>query len=151
MLSHNFGSLACVCKWGFLLPLQVCRQWSLLWSDTEETVLKPCCPPWWQRPADHTDKSAQREMSLTLWSLHDKLTDHFLLCLLLTHPEFGACHCRQLTFLANSELIGPGPVGNALCPSEVVPILNHICYHFVVSLGIEKSCEGAGIISRKAI
>lgn len=76
---------------------------------------------------------------------------HFLLCLLLTHREFGACHCHQLTFLANSELIGPRPVGNALCPSKVVPILNHLCYHLVVSLGMEKSCEKAGEVSHKEI
>lgn len=60
--------------------------------------------------------------------------------LLLTHLEFGARHRHQLALLTNGELIGPGPVGDGLCPGEVVPILNHLCYHFVVCLGAEKSC-----------
>lgn len=76
------------------------------------------------------------------------LNGRFLLCLLLTHLEFGAHHCRQLTFLTNAELVGPGPVGNGLCPGEVVPILNHLRYHFLVCLGVEKPCDRAGEIPK---
>lgn len=69
-----------------------------------------------------------------------------LQCLLLTHLEFSACHRRQLTFLSNGELVGPGPVGKGLCPGEVLPILKHLRYHFVLCLGIEEPCDKAGEI-----
>lgn len=68
--------------------------------------------------------------------------DH--VCCSLTHRIFGACHCRQLRFFSDGELIGPGPVGNDLSPCEAVPILSHLCYHLVVCLGIEKPCGRAG-------
>ncbi|KAG7244940.1 hypothetical protein INR49_024337 [Caranx melampygus] len=50
----------------------------------------------------------------------------------------------EFTFLANSECIGPGPVGDGLCPGETVPILKNLGYHFVVCLSLEEPCDRAG-------
>lgn len=80
-----------------------------------------------------------KPMSLTAWKFYDYWS--FPPALFLTHLEFGAHHCRQLTFLTNAERIGPGPVGNALSPGELISILNHFCYHFVIRLGIKQACD----------
>lgn len=59
----------------------------------------------------------------------------------VTHREFAALHGSQLAFLPNFKPVGPGPVWNGLRPREVVAILNHLRYHFVVCLGTEESCD----------
>lgn len=74
---------------------------------------------------------------------HEKMDENFLISRLLlssTHLEIDALHGHQLTFLTDAERVWPRPVGNGLCPDEVLPILDHLCYHFVVRLGTEESC-----------
>lgn len=78
--------------------------------------------------------------------LYNQLQTRFAVkrSLFLTHRELDALHRCQLTVLADGELVGPGPVGNALCPREAAPVLEHLRYHFVVRLGVEEPWDGAG-------
>lgn len=124
------------------LPLSACPQRLLLWNGTEETVLRSFHYPSQLEPAGHKDNC----WSSTAWKMDENLqiSGTFAVHPVLScaHLEFGALHGHQFTFLTDAEGVCPLPVGDGLRPGEVVPILSHLCYHFVVCLGAEKSCCG---------
>lgn len=123
-----------------LLPWSACPQWPLLWNGTEETGLRSFHSSYELEPAGHKDtgwtstawKMEAHLQTSGVFAVHSRLSS--------AHLEFDVIHGHQFTFLTDAEGVCPVPVGNGLCPGEVVPILDHLCDHFVVCLGAKKSC-----------
>lgn len=113
-----------------LVPIDLCCEMVLRKLDWDPSVI-------------HKNQSLGIiKTSVKPW-FHEKKDEIFQISGLLvspTHLELDALHGHQLTFLTDAERVWPRPVGNGLCPGEVLPILDHLCYHFVVRLGTEESC-----------